>query len=142
MRIANEDIDGLLSAYFASGEYGRLAGSTRTEYQRVGAYISREVGALPVQELTRPTIRRLRDSWAGAGHRAATLRLQVLKNAVQPLIDDDLAPTNLFDRLNRVRGPGHRPEPHPVWTPCDLAAVSPHCIQRASDLYNDIARLI
>ena len=113
----------LLDDYLDSAAHRRLAVSTRREYARVAAHVSKDIGHVATAEIDRRWLRGVRDRWARAGHRAASLRLQVLKNAIQPLIDDDALTSGLFDRLNRVRAAGPAIEPHPVWKEAEFAAV-------------------
>ena len=120
---ADLQVRDLIADYLAGSAYRRLAASTRKEYARVAAHLELDIGGMPLDQVRRPLIRQLRDRWAADGHRAATLRLQLLKNAAQPLIDDEVLSLNLFDRLNRVKAPGRGAEPHPVWKPAELDAV-------------------
>ena len=123
IKLAEMRVDDLLADYLAGSAYRRLAASTRREYARVAAHLQLDIGATTIDQVGRPLIRRLRDRWGADGHRAASLRLQLLKNATQPLIDDEVLPINLFDRLSRVAGPGRAAEPHPVWKPAELETV-------------------
>lgn len=113
----------LLDDYLDSAAHRRLALSTRREYSRVATHVSKDIGHTAAADINRRWLRGVRDRWARAGHRAATLRLQVLRNALQPLIDDDLLAPGLFDRLNRVKAAGPAIEPHPVWKDEEFAAV-------------------
>lgn len=117
----------LLDDYLASSAYRRLAPSTQKEYARVAAHVGTEIGHTTSTELTRAFVRRTRQRWTELGHRAASLRLQLLKNAATPLIQDDLLPTNLFDHLGKVAGPGNGVEPHPVWRASEFSAVIDAC---------------
>lgn len=117
----------LLDDYIASPEFRRLSVSTRAEYARVSGYLGNQVGYVALDQLRRPLIRDLRDRWATDGHRAATLRLQLLKNACRPMIEDEVLPLNLFTGLCRVKGRGRCAEPHPVWKPEELAEVMDGC---------------
>lgn len=117
----------LLDDYIAGPEFRRLSASTRAEYARVSAYVSDHAGYVALDKLRRPLIRDLRDRWAKDGHRAATMRLQLLKNACRPAMEDEILPLNLFAGLNRVKSPGRSTEPHPIWKPEELAEVIGAC---------------
>ena len=119
----SSDVDEILEGYLRSAAFLRLAPSTRREYARIAEHLSVDIGAVSLSTVRRKWVREQRDRWATSGHRAATLRLQLLKNATQPLVDDEILPLNLFQNLNRVRGPGQRAEPHPVWREDELGAV-------------------
>ena len=125
--LAKKQVWDLIDDYIASSDFRRLSTSTRKEYARVTGYLGDRIGYVAVDQLQRPLIRDLRDRWALDGHRAATLRLQLLKNACRPMIEDELLPLNLFTGLSRVKGRGRYPEPHPVWKSGEFAAVLEAC---------------
>lgn len=121
--LAEMQVGDLLDQYLVGSAFRRLAPSTREEYARVARHIDDDIGAVSIGGVRRAFIRAQRERWSSAGHWAATLRLQILKNAMQPLIDDKELPANLFVGLNRVRGPNHVGEPHPVWKHAEFEAV-------------------
>ena len=125
--LAKKQVWDLLDDYIASPDFRRLSTSTRKEYARVTGYLGDHIGYVAVDQLKRPLIRDLRARWALDGHRAATLRLQLLKNSCRSRIEDELLAPNLFTGLSRVKGRGHYPEPHPVWKPGEFAAVVQAC---------------
>tara|TARA_R110002124_G_scaffold276986_2_gene448032 strand:- start:683 stop:1648 length:966 start_codon:yes stop_codon:yes gene_type:complete len=124
---ADKRVWDLLDDYLASPDFLRLSDSTRQEYRRVAGYLDDHVGHVALDQVRRPLLRSFRDRWAADGHRAATLRLQLLKNACRPLIDDEVLPLNLFFGVSRVKARGRRVEPHPVWTPAEVADVLVAC---------------
>jgi hypothetical protein len=62
----------------------RLADSTKYEYRLILKELEEDFGALTVATFTPAFLLDLRNTWAPRGHRAANVRLQVLKNALWP----------------------------------------------------------
>ena len=119
-----------LDDYLASADFGALAATTRTEYERIADHLRQEIGGTQVAEIGLADIRRWRDIWSRAGYRAAGLRLQVLSNALKPFVADGVLPPGLFVRQLRVRRPHDRPEPNRAWTDEEVRVVINECVDR------------
>lgn len=127
---ASRTVGSALSDYLAGARLRSNAASVRAEYQRVADHLSAEIGAVRLDTLTRSWIRAQRDAWAALGHRAATIRLQVLKNALEPLMLDGELPAALFTGQQRVNRPHGRPEQNVAWRDEEVAVVLEHCLKR------------
>lgn len=128
-----------LRAYGRSADFWSKAQSTQTEYRRVLDHLHYEIGATRLAHVDRAQIREWRDTWAMAGHRAATIRLQVLKNALAPSMSDGHLPGNLFLDLQRVNAPHEQPEQNIAWTDEEVEIVITHCLGANAD---GLARVI
>jgi integrase len=115
-------------AYRASARLRSCAETTRREYGRVLDHMDAEIGDIVTSSIDRARVRGFMDEWAQAGHRAATIRLQVLKNALEPSISDGLLDRALFVGLQRVNRPHDLPEANLAWTDDEVEAVVEHCI--------------
>lgn len=116
------NLAGATRAYEFGAEFTRLSTSTKYEYRRLLKELDATLGSLPIAAFTPAFILALRDAWAAKGHRAANLRLQLLKNVLNPqMIARDLP--DPFTRIKQVRRPGDRAEPHPVWPDAVVKAV-------------------
>ncbi len=125
---SNDTLGDQLTAYRYSAEFSVLAPSTKREYERVIEHVRAEIGATPLSLVSRPWLRKLRALWAIMGHRAATVRLQLLKNALAPAIEDGLAPAGLFANLQRVDRPHGLGESNPFWTDAEFQTVLDDCL--------------
>lgn len=94
--------------------HARLAESTRYEYGLILREFNADFGELPLSTFTPSYILRLRDAWAPRGHRAANVRLIVLRNVLKPWIirRDQGDP---FALIEGVRRPPGGEEPHSIW---------------------------
>jgi hypothetical protein len=112
-------VGGMLKAYNKSAEYLALARSTQSEYQNYIDELTEDIGDVLLRDVTRSWVMDLRAMWAQRGHRAAENRLQVLKNALSPAIDDDTdkrIPGDPFHKIKKVPRPHGGGESHPIWT--------------------------
>jgi integrase len=116
-----------LTAYLASSRFRSNAATVQAEYQRVADHLNREVGRITYGQISRAWVRSLRDTWAANGHRAATIRLQVLKNALEPAMSDGELDAKLFDGLQRVNRPHGLPEQNVAWTNREVEVVIQYC---------------
>lgn len=126
-------LSGEFERYLASAEYLSLATSTQAEYARVAAHLHGELGATPLSQCTRRWVRTLRDRWARGGHRYASLKLQVLKNALSAACDEELVPAHLFANIAKVTRPPGAPEPNVAWKDDEVEAVIQDAIDRRQD---------
>lgn len=122
-----------IARYLQSAEYLRLAPSTRAEYARVADHLKHEIGAMPLGDCTRRWVRTLRSRWAPGGHRFASMRLQVLKNALAAACDEELVPAHLFVNIGKVARPSGASEPNVAWTDEEVEAVIEDAIAREQD---------
>lgn len=126
-------IGGMLKAYNKSAEYLSNARSTQDSYQYHIDEMIADFGDVMLFEVTHPWLRELRDAWAVRGHRAANIRMQVLKNALAPAIDDQ-ADTRIkgdpFHKLPKVKRPHGAPEAHPMWEDHEVEAAIEDAIKR------------
>lgn len=126
-------IGGMLSAYNKSAEFLSKARSTQRGYQDHIDEMIADFGNVMLFEVTQAWLRSLRDAWATRGHRAANNRMQVLKNALAPAIDDqtdDRISGDPFAKLAKVTRPHALGEPHPTWTDHEVSAVIEECLRR------------
>ena len=98
-----------------SADFRSLADSTKYEYRLTMAEIVEDYGALAVQSFTPALLVRMRDTWAKRGHRAANVRLQVLKNILRPAMIANGIETDPFSFVSDVRRPRDLAEPHLIW---------------------------
>jgi integrase len=92
-----------------------LASSTKYEYRLLLKELGRDLGDKLVAEFTPAVVDRLKNLWARRGHRAANVRLQVLRNVLWPcLVAGDL-PADPFALVSPARRPSERGESHLVW---------------------------
>lgn len=126
-------IGGMLSAYNRSAEFISKARSTQRAYQDYIDEMISDLGDVMLSDVSQAWLRALRDDWAPRGHRAANLRMQVLKNALAPAIDDqtdDRISGDPFLKLAKVKRPHALGEPHPTWTDDEVSAVLEECLRR------------
>lgn len=123
----------VLKIYKGSARLRSNAQSVQLEYGRVIDLLIAEIGATPLGQLDRSWLRERRDQWAVAGHRAATIRLQVLKNALEPDLSDGRLDAGLFRGLQRVHRPHGLPECNPAWTEQEFEAVLQRCLDTGAE---------
>lgn len=100
-----------------SADFKALADSTKYEYRLILKELEDDFGALPVTRFKPAFLLDLRDAWAPRGHRAANVRLQVLKNVLWPtIVDRRLGDGDPFALIPQVRRPRDAPEPHLLWS--------------------------
>ena len=102
-----------------SADFQILADRTKYEYRLIMYELSDGQGHLPISSFTPAFIQRLRNSWAKTGHRAANMRLQILRNVVRPALIDNGVETDPFSLIADVRRPRTLGEPHTLW-PADV----------------------
>lgn len=104
-----------LRDYELGPDFTALAASTRYEYGLILKEFTQDLADLPLSVMTPSFVKGLRDAWASRGHRAANIRLQLLKNVLaSPIIAETI--TDPFGRIPQVRRPANAPEPHPIWS--------------------------
>ena len=129
-----------LTAYLRSADFKTRAESTQKEYRRVAVHLTTEIGKVGFAAVDRTWLRARRDEWAEAGHRAATIRLQVLKNALEPAMSDGLLPEALFSQLQRVNAPHGRPEQNVAWTDAEVETVIQYCLGTSEHCWPEFSR--
>jgi integrase len=121
----------------ASADFICLATSTQIAYQDIADELTADIGDVPLAEVSRSWVIELRDAWAPRGHRAANNRMQVLKNALSPAIDDekdDRIDGDPFHKVKKVRRPKGASESHPIWDAADISAAIEDAIRTAPGL--------
>lgn len=113
-----------LRAYeLESAGFRALAASTQYEYRLILKEFDEDLGRLAVAAFTPAFVDRLKVSWARRGHRAANIRLQLLKNVLKPaLVAGELA-ADPFPLVGLVPRPRALKEPHLIWSDEAFAAV-------------------
>jgi integrase len=97
-------------------DFAGLRASTQQLYRYFLVELDEDFGALPVAAFQGARILQLRNLWAKRGHRAANLRLQVLRNVLRPCIIAGLIPGgDPFAQIPQVRRPAQAVEPHQLW---------------------------
>lgn len=117
----------------ASADFLALASTTQISYQAIADELVTDIGDMLLGEVTRSWIVELRDIWAARGHRAANLRLQVLKNALLPIVDDetdDRIKGDPFHRVKKARRPHDAGESHPIWEQAEVEIAIEDAIAR------------
>ena len=130
---APNTIGGMLKAYNKSAEFLANARSTQAGYQDYIDEMIADFGDVMLFEVTQAWLRDLRDAWAIRGHRAANNRMQVLKNALAPAIDDQAdvrIKGDPFHKLAKVRRPHGAPESHPIWEDDEVVTAIEEAIAR------------
>lgn len=120
----------MLAQYNKSAEFLTFARSTQKEYQRLIDEMKADAGDVLLREVTPGWMRDMRDAWAVRGYKAANDRLQVLKNALEPAIDDGRISEDPFARLKKARRPHDTDEAHPTWEDHEVDAVIKLAIAR------------
>jgi len=104
-------------------EFRNLAESTKREYRYILGEFIDDLGEVPVSAFTPKFVMQLRDKWAERGHRAANLRLQLLKNVLKRSLIAGEIKKDPFALVSQVRRPSSREEPHRIWPDVALSAV-------------------
>jgi len=123
-------VEGMLKAYNRSADFLGLARSTQALYQDMLDELILDCGDVQLAEVNREWVVELRDAWALRGHRAANGRLQVLKNALEPAIDDGRIAQDPFARVKKARTPRGKGEAHPAWSDQEIEAAIEEAIRR------------
>lgn len=99
-----------------SADFAGLADSTKYEYRLLLKELEEDFGELTVATFAPAFLLQLRNTWSPRGHRAANLRLQVLKNALWPaIVAGKLGDGDPFALIPQVRRPREAAEPHLIW---------------------------
>lgn len=126
-------VGGMLDAYLKSSQFTSLAAITQYRYRNFAKELKEDVGDVLLPNVTRAWIIELRDIWAPNGHNAANKRMQVLKNALAPAIDDpaDKRITgDPFFKVDKVKRPHHAVEANPSWEDSEVEAAIEDAIRR------------
>lgn len=126
-------VGGLLAGYNRSAEFLVLARTTQANYQDIIDELTEDVGGVLLSEVCRAWLVDLRDAWALRGHRAANMRMQVLKNAMAPVIDDDddrRIAGDPFNKIKKVQRPHDAGESNPIWEDWEVEAGIEEALRR------------
>jgi integrase len=108
----------------ASADFAGLADSTKYIYRLLLKEMEEDFGSLHVSTFKAAYLLKLRETWAPRGHRAANLRMQVLKNALWPaVVEGKLGDGDPFALIPQVRRPRDAEEPHLIWPEAIVLAV-------------------
>lgn len=128
-------VGGMLDDYERSADFITLARSTQRNYRDLIKELKADVGAVMLGEVTRSWVIALRDAWAVRGYRAANQRVQVLKNALSPAIDDE-TDTRIkgdpFHKVKKVKRPHDAGEAHPIWDDAEVETAINDAIARGT----------
>ena len=108
------NLTGATRAYELSADFAPLAEETKQGYRYILTEFDRDWGHLLLTQFTPSFIQQLRDEWAGRGYRAANMRLQLLKNVLNPQLVAIDAP-DPFSRIKGVKRPRTAATAHPIW---------------------------
>lgn len=123
-------IGGALRAYAKSADFLSLGAATQKDYERLITQMETEIGEMLLSDINSGFISELRDIWATRGHRAANVRLQVLKNALTPAIEDERISSDPFLRIKKVKRPHDAGESHPIWEDSEVEAAIALAVER------------
>ncbi len=126
----------------ASADFITLASTTQQMYADLADEMVQDFGAVHLQDVSRAWVIELRDAWAPRGHRAANNRMQVLKNALAPAVDDEKdnrIEGDPFHRVQKVRRPKGKVEAHPRWEDVEVEIAIEDAISSAPGLARAIA---
>lgn len=123
-------VGGAIQRYRKSADFIRLARSTQKEYERLLAEIEADVGDVRLTEVDKGWVRDLRDLWAPRGHKATNDRVQVLKNALMPAVEDGRIKTSPFLGLKKLTPPHDADEVNLAWTDEEVDAFIALALQR------------
>ncbi|WP_197071038.1 site-specific integrase [Brevundimonas sp. KM4] len=126
-------VGGMLAAYNRSAEFLALARLTQRGYQGYIDEMKVDIGDVLLSEVSQAFLRAFRDALAVRGHRAANMRMQLLKNALAPAIDDQAdmrIQGDPFAKLAKVKRPHDAGEAHPIWTDEEVEAAIEEAIAR------------
>jgi len=111
-------------------DYAVLAPSTKGLYQVALRQMTKQLGRTPVSDFKPAFIDELRNRWAKQGHRAANVRLQVLKNVLRPsVIAGRIKGGDPFTMIRGVRRPRDLPEPHVIWSDDTVDVLIRHAVE-------------
>lgn len=104
-------------------DFKALAASTKYLYRAMLKEFEDDLGTLAVSAFTPAFVDRLKGSWASRGHRAANLRLQVLRNVLKPALVAGKLKQDPFPLVGQVRRPRELKEPHLIWSDATFRTV-------------------
>lgn len=116
-------VGGALKEYNRSPEFLGLARVTQSDYQDYIDEMIEDFGTDLLKDVTRSWVIELRNAWSERGYRAANLRLQVLKNALKPIIlddDDNRISGDPFAKIEKLKRPAELGEAHLIWTDAEV----------------------
>lgn len=105
-------------------DFRGLAESTKSEYRLMLKEFEDNLGTLAITAFTPAFVDHLKSAWAKRGHRAADLRLQVLRNVLEPALVAGRLKQALFPLIRQVRRPPEVKEPHLIWSDLTFEAVT------------------
>jgi integrase len=111
-------------------EFRGLAASTQYEYRLILKEFEDDLGRLAISAFTPAFVDRLKASWAKRGHRAANIRLQVLKNVLRPQLVAGRLEKDPFPLVGQVRRPRELREPHLIWSEAVFQAAVEEALAR------------
>lgn len=111
-------------------EFTALAESTKYEYRLILKEFEQDLGAVSVTTFTPAYVDRLKGVWSRRGHRAANIRLQILKNVLRPLLISGMLAADPFRLVGPVTRPRALGEPHRIWPDEVLQAVLEAAVTR------------
>jgi hypothetical protein len=123
-------VGAMLKTYNRAAEFLMLAGSTQREYQRLIDELIADCGDVMLPEVDTAWVKGMRDVWALRGHKAANDRLQVLKNAVTPALEDDRIKGDPFAKVKKIQRPHDAGETNPAWEQHEVDAAIALAIAR------------
>jgi hypothetical protein len=126
-------VGGALKAYNRSSKFLTLAQSSQAEYQRLIDELVQDCGQVLLSEVARSWVVDMQNAWTLRGYRAANYRMQVLKNSLYPIINDERdtrIDCDPFAKLENVRRPHDKAEAHPIWTDAEVEAAIEGAIAR------------
>lgn len=114
----------------ACADFLALARSTQALYRDIVDELEEDCGSELLSAVTRSWVTDMRDAWALRGHRVANLRLQVLKNALEPAMADERIEVDPFSKVKKARTPRGKGEAHPIWEDSEIEAAIEAAITR------------
>lgn len=108
-----ETISEAINQYIRSEDLNGRTYGVQKEYWRVGWHLEAEIGETEISQINRQRLSEWRHEWAKSGHRAATLKLHVLRRVLQVTLPSGTLPQDLFDGLSLV----HREYAEPLRQP-------------------------
>lgn len=106
-----------LRAYeLQSADFKSLGAGTQYEYRLILKELEEDFGELQVSRFRPDYLLRLRNTWAARGHRAAAMRLLLLRHALLPaIIQGKIGDGDPFTLIPAVPKPRDTGEPHTIW---------------------------
>lgn len=116
-------VGGMLDAYRRDANFtvGKAA-STQAEYGRLIDEMVEDFGDMLLSDVDKAWLAGMRDVWAIRGYKAANDRRQVLKNALEPAVEDDRIADDPFAKVKKIQRPNDMGEAHPYWEDAEIEA--------------------